>query len=182
MSVEIRVVSVDEYPSVVPVLAELLIQTVGEGASLGFLPPVDRDEAEWYWTSLRPDLVTGSRLLVGAFRDGRIVGSGQLSLPSWPNAKHRAELQKLFVAASLRGLRVGRSLVAGLHDAARRRGRSLVLLHARRPVADGFYKPLGYREVGVIPGYSTGSAGERIDTWRSMLSSPKTRKTKPNAD
>ena len=164
MAIEIRVVSGDEYPAVVPTLVQLLIETVAEGASLGFLPPVDPAVATRYWTSLGPELAIGSRVLVGAFHDGRIVGSGQLSLSSWPNAQHRAELQKLFVVRSLRGLRVGQALMAGLHDAARQRGRSLVLLHARRPVADGFYKPLGYREVGVIPGYSSGLAGEPIDS------------------
>jgi hypothetical protein len=54
--------------------------------------------------------------------------------------------------------------MAALHGWARQRGRSLVLLNARRDVAERFYKPLGYREVGVIPGYSLGSNGERIDT------------------
>jgi hypothetical protein len=54
--------------------------------------------------------------------------------------------------------------MAALHECARQRDRTLLLLNARRNVADRFYKPLGYREVGVIPGYSLGSNGARIDT------------------
>jgi hypothetical protein len=41
----------------------------------------------------------------------------------------------------------------------------LLLLNTRRgEPAEGFYKRLGYREVGVVPGYSIGPAGERYDT------------------
>ncbi len=164
MSVEVRAVTAEEFPSLVPALVELLIDTVQEGASLGFLPPLAPAVAWKYWTALSSELHAGSRLLVGAFCDGRIGGSGQLVLPSLPNARHRAEVQKLFVDRTLRGHGVGASLMAALHGLARQRGRTLVLLQARRDVAERFYKPLGYDEVGVIPGYSLGSNGERIDT------------------
>ena len=163
-SVKIRTVSADELPLLVPTLVQLLVETVDGGASLGFLAPVSPNEAGDYWLSLCPELRANKRLLVGAFTDDGIVGSVQLALPSFPNARHRAELQKLFVSKSLRGQGLGAALVAALHDCARQRGRSLVLLNARRGVAERFYKPLGYQEIGVIPGYSLGSNGERIDT------------------
>jgi len=164
MGVEVRAVTAEEFPSLVPALVELFIATVEEGASLGFIPPVAPQTALKYWLTLGPELHAGSRVLIGAFRDGRIAGSGQLLLPSLPNARHRAEVQKLFVDRTLRGCGVGASLMSTLHGCARERGRSLVLLNARREVAERFYKPLGYREVGVIPGYSLGSQGERVDT------------------
>jgi len=59
---------------------------------------------------------------------------------------------------------VGALLMAALHASARQRGRSLLLLNARRNVGDRFYKPLGYQEVGVIPRYSLGSNGARNDS------------------
>jgi GNAT superfamily N-acetyltransferase len=164
MSVEIRPVTAQEFPSLVPTLVQLLIETVAGGAALGFLPPVEPADARHYWLSLTPELWAGSRLLVGAFCDGRIIGSGQLVLPSLPNARHRAELQKLFLSRAFRGRDIGQRLLVALHDAARRHGRWLVILHARRPVADRFYKPLGYQEVGVVPGYSLGTSGEDIDS------------------
>jgi acetyltransferase len=81
-----------------------------------------------------------------------------------PNARHRAELQKLFVATALRGSGVGRSLMAALHETARQHGRSLLFLNTRRgDPAEGFYKGLGYREVGVLPGWTIGPVGERYD-------------------
>ena len=164
MRITIRSVSADELPSFVATLVQLLIETVDDGASLGFLPPVIPSDAQDYWMSLCPELRAGKRVVLGAFSDGQIVGSGQLALPSLPNAIHRAELQKLFVSRSLRGQGVGASLMAALHDCARQRGRTLILLNARRGVADRFYKPLGYREIGVIPGYSLGPDGDRIDS------------------
>ena len=164
MSIAIRTVSADELPRLVPALVAILVETVADGASLGFLPPVVPAEAGAYWTSLCPELRAGRRVIVGAFSDHEIVGSGQLVLPFLPNARHRVELQKLFVSRSQRGKGLGASLVAALHQSARDCGRTLVLLNARRSVAEGFYKPLGYREIGVIPGYSMSADGDRIDT------------------
>ena len=164
MATEIRTVRPDEFPSLVPALVDLLIDTVDDGASLGFIPPVVPEAAWKYWIGLVSELAAGSRVLVGVFCDGHIAGSAQLWLPSLPNARHRADVQKVFIARTLRGRGVGAALMTALHECARQRERSLLLLHARRNVADRFYKPLGYREVGVIPGYSLGSNGARIDT------------------
>lgn len=153
-----------ELGGCIPALTKLLRESVDTGASLGFLPPLDADDAHNYWISLRPALQAGTRLLLVASVDGQIVGSGQLLFPLAPNGRHRVELQKLFVAQAVRGRGIGTLLMTALHDASRERGRSLVLLGARRgDSAERFYRRLGYREIGVVPGYSLGSAGERYD-------------------
>jgi len=164
MSVTVRAVTADEFPSLVPGLVDLLVDIVDDGASLGFVPPVVPAAVRHYWMARGPELAAGSRVLVGVFRDGQLAGSGQLWLPSLPNAMHRAEVQKVFIGRTVRGRGVGASLMTALHEAARQRGRSLLVLNARRNVAERFYKPLGYQEVGVIPGYSLGSNGARIDS------------------
>jgi ribosomal protein S18 acetylase RimI-like enzyme len=164
MPIEIRPVSPTELADLLPAFVDLLRDLVHGGSWLGFLPPLTHDEARNYWLSLLPEIHAGSRLLLAATSDGRVVGSGQLKFPPWPNAQHRAEIQKLFVDTSLRGQGVGRSLMAALHDAARQHGRSLLLLNTRHGgSAERFYRRLGYREVGVIPGYAAGPAGERYD-------------------
>jgi acetyltransferase len=151
--------------ALVPSLVDLLIDGVGNGGALGFLPPVDPDVARSYWLSLAPDLRDGTRVLVGAFQHGRIVGCGQLAIPVWPNARHRAEIQKLVVHRSMQGQGVGRFLVSALHDVARQRDRTLILLHARPDgVAYRLYETMGYKRVGLVPGYSRGPAGEPIDS------------------
>src|SRR5215510_6624946 len=100
-----------ELNGCVPALAELLRESVDTGASLGFLPPLDADDAHDYWISLRPALEAGTRLLLVASVDGRIVGSGQLVFPDAPNGRHRVELQKLFVAQAVRGRGIGTLLM-----------------------------------------------------------------------
>jgi GNAT superfamily N-acetyltransferase len=164
MSIIFRPISHTELDALLPPLVELLREAVNGGAGLGFLPPLTHDDSRDYWLSLRPELQAGSRLLLAAFTGGRLAGSGQLTLPPWTNGRHRAEIQKVFVAAAVRGRGVGRSLMSALHDAARQRGRSLVLLNARRGgSAESFYRRLGYKEVGVVPGFAVGAAGERYD-------------------
>jgi acetyltransferase len=160
----VRVIASTELEGLLPALVELLRESVDGGASLGFLPPLTHDEGRRYWLSLRAELRGGSRLLFAAYESGRLVGSGQLALPPWTNARHRAEVQKLLVAAAHRGHGIGRRLVQAMHVGAWQRGRSLLLLNARRgDPAEAFYKRLGYRETGVIPGYTVGAAGEAYD-------------------
>lgn len=161
----IRTVLATELDEVLPQLVELLRDTVNLGGpALGFLPPVSVDAGRAYWRSLRPQLQSGSRVLMVAHAGVRIVGAGQLEIPHWPNAPHRAELQKLLVAAAMRGRGIGKALIAALHDAAQRLGRSLLVLNARHGgAAERLYRRLGYREAGVVPGYSVGPAGERYD-------------------
>lgn len=134
------------------------------GVPMGFLPPLTHDQAREYWLSVRAELESGRRLLIGAFNESGLVGSGQLSFPTRPNAPHRADVEKLFVAAALRGRGVGKLLMTALHDASLQRGRYLVMLNTRYgSPAERFYKELGYREVGPIPGWSLGPGGERYD-------------------
>ena len=164
MATTILPVSAEGLDGLVPALTELLREAVNGGASLGFLPPVALEEGRKYWLSVRRELLAGTRLLLVARRDGRVAGAGQLTLPVWPNARHRAEVQKVFVDAGLRGRGIGRALMSAIHDTARMHGRSLLVLNTRHGgPAERFYKTLGYRPVGVIPGYTVGPAGESYD-------------------
>ncbi|MEO8448465.1 MAG: GNAT family N-acetyltransferase [Gemmatimonadota bacterium] len=165
MSISVRAITAADIEGRLPALTLLLKDSVNGGASLGFLAPLEDDEGRDYWRSLGPELEAGSRLLLAASAGDRLVGSGQLTMPRLPNARHRAELHKLFVDTRQRGQGIGRALMNALHGAARERGRSLILLNTRRgEPPEGFYKGLGYREVGVVPGYTVGLAGERYDT------------------
>jgi acetyltransferase len=160
-----RVMSSGDLRGVMPELANVLASAVNGGASLGFIPPMSLDDAHDYWFAIRAELHSGRRLMVGAFCGDSIVGAGQLLLPSWPNAAHRAEIQKMVVAESMRGRGVGRSLMEALHSLARDYGRTLILLNTRHgSPAERFYRSLGYEEVGVVPGYTLGPAGELLDS------------------
>jgi acetyltransferase len=164
VALTVRVIASTEIEDLLPALVGLLRESVDGGASLGFLPPLTDGEARHYWLSLGPELRGGLRLLFAATVADRLVGSGQLALPSWTNGRHRAEVQKVMVAAAHRGWGIGRRLMQIMHDTARERGRSLLLLNTRRGgPAERFYRGLGYRDAGMIPGYSVGPEGESYD-------------------
>lgn len=147
-----------------PALAPLFVDAVASNTGLGFVPPISEERSREYWLSIRRDLEAGTRLLFVASVGEQIVGSGQLSFPTTPSAAHRADLQKLFVDSALRERGIGRALMLALHDAARAHGRSLILLSTRAGrQGHRLYLSLGYKEVGVVPGYALMPAGERGD-------------------
>lgn len=133
-------------------LATLLIDVVDGGASVSFLPPLDRDAAMRFWREL-------TLLPRGAFviaRDGGRVDGVVVLAPGWaPNQAHRADVTKLLVHRRARGAGLGRRLMAALEDHARAMGFRLLTLDTRRgDVAERLYRRLGWCEVGVIPDYA----------------------------
>ena len=160
----VRSVTGLELVALLPDLAELFEETVNGGSPLGFLAPITHATARGYCISLVRELESGSRLLLVAYSENMVVGSGQLSLSQRSNSPHRAELEKLFVERASRGRGIGRTLMRALHDAARQQGRTLIRLSTRHgEPAEEFYKSLGYMEVGVIPGWTIDRSGERYD-------------------
>ena len=144
-----------------PSLIALLQDAVASGASIGFLPPLTTDVAERYWDGVAADQVAGTRLLLAALQADRIVGAIQLALVSKPNARHRAEIQKLLVLSSARQQGLGRALMVAVELAARQAERSLLVLDTRQgDVAERLYRSLGYAEAGVIPQYARSANGE----------------------
>nr|WP_198925166.1 GNAT family N-acetyltransferase [Dictyobacter vulcani] len=102
----------------------------------------------------------GTCVLLVACDAGQIVGSVQLSLATKPNAKHRAEVQKLFVLSSQRRRGVGRALMHAVEQVARDGERTLLVLDTREgDSAERLYRTLGYCEVGIIPAYARSANG-----------------------
>lgn len=163
-STRIRIVSARELESVLPDLVQIFRDVVNGGVPLGFLAPITLQTSHDYWLSIIPELGAGTRILLVASNDGGVLGSGQLALAQRQNSQHRAELQKLFVARAARGRGIGKLLMDALHDVALEHSRTLIQLNTRVGLeAVGFYKALGYREVGVIPGWTMDAAGTRYD-------------------
>ncbi len=88
-------------PAIESSLCELLIDSVHNGASIGFLAPLLKQTAEKYWQKVFASLNDGLSLWV-AEADGKIVGTVQLDACQKQNGRHRADLQKLFVLSSYR--------------------------------------------------------------------------------
>jgi len=154
---EIRDIPPDQID--IEALTALLIDAVDSGAAVGFVAPLAREQALAYWEEIRAAL--GERLiLMGAYRDGRLVGSVQLRCAWQTNGRHRAEVQKLFVHRSERRRGIGRALMAAVERRAAGLGRWLLILDTRLgDLAEPLYESMGYVRVGAIPDYAANSAG-----------------------
>jgi acetyltransferase len=155
---------VDEEPIELKRLIHLLRDAVASGASLGFLPSLDEQEARAYWKTVFHDIAQHTRLLLVAREAGQVIGSVQLALATQPNARHRAEVQKLLVLSSQRRRGIGRTLMLEIEQAARNAGRELLVLNTvEGEMVECLYLTLGYDIVGRIPGYARDASGP-LDT------------------
>ncbi len=136
-------------------LAEVLVDAVAGGASVGFMSPYGHDAASAYWQSLLPQLADGSLIMLGALIDGVLRGTVQLDLATMPNQIHRADVRKLLVHRGVRRRGLGRLLMREIEGRAMAAGRSLLTLDT---IADSeavhLYTALGWTQVGDIPDYA----------------------------
>ncbi|MFB5248993.1 N-acetyltransferase family protein [Bacillus mycoides] len=141
----------------IEVLSELLKTVVDDGASIGFLPPLEGKEAAKYWqTVLAPEVI-----LYVAKINNEVAGSVQLHLVTKPNGIHRVEICKLMTHPNFRRNGIGRSLMQKAEERAKQENRSLLVLDTREgDPSNRLYKSLDYQEVGKIPEYAISPNGE----------------------
>ncbi|MFF3662427.1 GNAT family N-acetyltransferase [Streptomyces olivochromogenes] len=142
-------------------LAELLVDTVAGGASIGFLAPLERATAVAWWEE-RVDAVSAGRLAVWvAHTADRILGTVSLVFPDKPNSRHRAELVKLMVHRDGRGQGLGRGLLTTAEHAAATAGITLLHLDTETDSpAESLYLSAGWTRLGAIPDYAATPSGE----------------------
>jgi len=144
-------------------LAGLLVDTVESGASVGFLLPLDHDDAASWWREVLADELTDT--WVARDDDGRILASVRLTLAWKPNSRHRGEISKLMVAPDARRQRLASRLMDVAEHAAWERGLRLLLLDTETDSpAQPFYVARGWRVVGVIEDYAATPYGEPAAT------------------
>ncbi|MBI4750686.1 MAG: GNAT family N-acetyltransferase [Acidobacteria bacterium] len=141
-------------------LAELLIDSVSNGASVGFLNPVTSSTAKAYWHHVFSTPEDELVLWVATCEE-TIVGSVQLALCPKENGRHRAEVQKLMVHSTARGHRIASRLMQTLETYALQNGRFLLVLdtEAGSP-AESVYQHLNWQKAGEIPDYARNAAGQ----------------------
>jgi ribosomal protein S18 acetylase RimI-like enzyme len=132
--------------------------------------PYSEADSEAFWSSnVLPAVRSGRRVLLVAYKDGRIAGSGQLDYDTPPNQPHRAEVRKLLVHPDFRRLGLAKALMAKLEHLAKELGRSLITLDTRTgDKAEPLYGALGYTTAGVIPGYCRDPFEDRLDSTTVM--------------
>ena len=139
--------------------SRLLQDAVHSGASVGFLAPLSAEDAERYWAQVLQDVQDQTRILLAVREGDEVLGAVQLALDAPPNGRHRAEVQKLFVHTAHRRQGIARALMAALEVAARKAGRTLLVLDTSGDEASELYLHLGYQRAGVIPQYALSSDG-----------------------
>ncbi|PWI14036.1 GNAT family N-acetyltransferase [Streptomyces sp. Act143] len=141
-------------------LADLVVDTVDGGASIGFLAPLDRAAAVAWWQERAAGAAAGHLAVWVARDDDRTLGTVSLAFPDKPNSRHRAELVKLMVHRDARGRGLGRMLLATAEQAAAEAG--LTLLHLDTETdspAERLYASAGWTRAGVIPDYAADPGG-----------------------
>jgi len=154
--VRIEKLDSDGLAAVIPALCTLLEDCVQDGASIGFLWPMDEGEAESFWRSCLTPVADGMRvLLVARGEAGAVVGTAQLDMAVRSNGRHRAEVMKLMVHPSARRRGIARALMQAIEDEARRMDRTTLVLDTNDGAeAEHLYRSLGWTFVGGIPKYA----------------------------
>ena len=153
-------------------LAEVLIDCVDGGASVGFMAPLDRDRALAFWRRVAQAVSAGERaLLVAHDAQGLLCGTVQLILDQPDNQPHRADLAKMLVHRRARRHGVGGALMRAAEATALACGKTLLVLDTASADAERLYERQGWQRAGVVPDYALLPAGGYCDTayyWRRL--------------
>lgn len=148
-------------------LAALLMDAVESGASVGFLPPLGREEALAYWQEVIAAMRQGRRILLVALDadlgepTDLIQGTVQLDLETRANGNHRGEAMKLFVHRRARRRGLAKALMLELEAVALRLGRTLLVMDTRKGgEAEKMCESLGYIRCGEVPNYARSANGQ----------------------
>lgn len=151
-------------PGDVPALAALLVRTVEDGASIGFMAPLSAERAAAFWTGVLAEMAGGRRAVLVAVDAGGVVGSVQVAVDLPANQPHRGDLQKMMVDPGWRRRGIGAALLRAAEAAAADAGRTLLVLDTASPEAERLYQRDGWQRVGVIPDYALLPAGGLVAT------------------
>lgn len=146
-------------------LIDLLIDSVNNGASVGFMPPLSMARATDYWQEVFNSVAAGTRLLWVTSDDRGICGTVQVDLCQRENGLHRAEIAKLLVHTRVRRQGLGAALMAAAQEGAREHARTTLVLDTRLgDPSEQLYTKIGYQRAGVIPQYALSAGNELHST------------------
>ena len=145
-------------------LADVLIDCIEGGASVSFMRPLPRERALDFWRGVAKEVAAGKRALLVAVDAKGICGTVQLVIGQPENQPHRADLSKLLVHRRARRQGLGAALTRAAEDTARECGKTLLVLDTASSGAERVYERLGWKRVGVIPGYALLPDGAPCDT------------------
>lgn len=161
MSIVIEKLETGNSDAVFVGLAEMLIDAIVGGASIGWTEPPTVESATTWW---RHHIATPG-LVAWIARDSRqrVVGTVSLFGASKLNSLHRAEVMKLIVHREARGQGVSRLLMDALEAHAAQNGRTLLVLDTETgSLAERLYQKWGWTTFGVVDDYVSDENGEYL--------------------
>jgi GNAT superfamily N-acetyltransferase len=164
-AVVIRELDATEAARRIADFAALLMDCVAGGASVSFMAGLTLAEARAFWTKTAGGVAAGEVWLFGAFAGDDLVGSVQLHPADKPNQPHRGDLAKMLVRRDARRRGLGAALLTAAEDAARARGRWLLVLDTEEAGAgERLYARGGWARVGKVPNYALTTDGRLAAT------------------
>jgi GNAT superfamily N-acetyltransferase len=134
------------------------------GGAVGFVPPVSQDDVAPVLDRMLEGIEAGRDVLALLTVDDETAGFATLVGSSSPLRRHWATVLRVQVHPSRQGGGLGRVLMNGVHEIARSRGWEFLYLSARGGTGvDGFYRGLGYTEVGRLSGAIRVAPGDDRD-------------------
>jgi len=138
-------------------LADVLVDVVEGGASVGFMIPLPRERALVYWQGVLASAARGERIVLVAedVESETIVGTVQVVLAMPDNQPHRGDVAKMQVHRRARRHGLGEALMRAAEVAARQAGKTLLVLDTvTGSDAERLYARLGWERCGEIPDYA----------------------------
>ena len=152
-----RIYRANPEPAVAEALADVLLDCVEGGASVGFMYPLPRAKALAFWQNVLASAARGERIVLVAedLVSNTIVGTVQVVLAMPDNQPHRADVAKMQVHRRARRRGLGEALMRAAETAAREAGKTLLVLDTvTGSDAERLYARLGWLRCGEIPGYA----------------------------
>jgi GNAT superfamily N-acetyltransferase len=146
-------------------LADVLVDAVAGGASVGFMHPYGHGPAAAFWREVLGSAERDERIvLVALDAAGNVVGTAQVIFAGPDNQPHRGDVSKVLVHRRARRQGVGEALMAAAEAEALAAGRTLLVLDTASPDAERLYQRRGWQRVGDIPSYALGPGGDLVAT------------------
>lgn len=146
-------------------LAEVLVDCIEGGASVGFMRSLTRERAVAFWRGVAQGVASGARAIIVAEDAEGVCGTVQLIFDLPDNQPHRADVVKMLVHRRARRRGLGEALMRAAESAARESGKTLLVLDAvTHGDAARLYERLGWVRVGDIPRYALMPGGEPCST------------------
>jgi acetyltransferase len=168
-AVRVELLDPARHHEVLDGLADVLVDCVEGGASVGFLAGLRHEDARQWWCRA----LEASPVLTWVALDGRgPAGVVRLHPAQQQDGPHRAEVRTMLVHRRARGQGVARALLTALELQALAQGRWLLVLDTETASpAESVYRRLGWQAGGVIPHHTLDPAGVPTATtffWKDL--------------